>query len=87
MFRRQGMRVGAAFSTALDPSRPALFSDVSEMDLLPEEVWHASALPPEKPRSKVRLCAHCCCCSAFFIVQQDSYFADASSTTMPAASP
>jgi len=55
--RHQGMRVGAAFSTALDPTRPPLFSDVSEMDLLPEEVWHPSALPPPKqPRSEV--CAH-----------------------------
>lgn len=40
--RRQGMRVGAAFSAALDPSRPPLFSD-TDTALLPEEVWHRSA--------------------------------------------
>ncbi len=42
--RRQGMRVGAAFSATLDPSRPSLFSDIGELALLPEEVWHRSAL-------------------------------------------
>ena len=52
------MRVGAAFSAALDPSRPPLFSDVSELDLLPEEVWHPSALPPAQPRSQVGMHAH-----------------------------
>ena len=47
------MRVGAAFSAALDPTRPPLFSDVSEMDLLPEEVWHPSAVPPKQARREV----------------------------------
>ncbi len=54
------MRVGAAFSIALDPTRPPLFSDVSDMDLLPEEVWHPSAVPPKQTRSEVRTLAHGC---------------------------
>ena len=43
------MRVGHAFSAVLDPSVPPLFSDQGPLDLLPEEVWHASARSPRSP--------------------------------------
>ncbi|GBF95877.1 hypothetical protein Rsub_08468 [Raphidocelis subcapitata] len=38
--RRQGMRVGRAFSAALNPSKPPLFGDQADLQsLLPEEIW------------------------------------------------
>ena len=39
------MRMGQAFSRALDPSRPPLFEGMGSLDPLPEEAWHASCLP------------------------------------------
>lgn len=44
------MRVGNAFSKALDPSKPLLFANFS-LDVLPEEHWNPSAvrLDPERP--------------------------------------
>ena len=53
------MRVGAAFSAALDPSRPPLFSDLEELELLLEEVWHPSAVPRHEPSSQVPCSASC----------------------------
>ena len=61
--RRQGMRVGAAFSAALDPSRPPLFSDLGELELLPEEVWHSSAVPRHEPSSQARCLANRALCT------------------------
>ncbi|KAK9908206.1 hypothetical protein WJX75_004272 [Coccomyxa subellipsoidea] len=43
--RRQGMRVGQAFSKVLDPSKEPLFSDLGDLSLLPEEAWHRDCLP------------------------------------------
>ncbi|EIE21374.1 hypothetical protein COCSUDRAFT_56593 [Coccomyxa subellipsoidea C-169] len=43
--RRQGMRVGQAFSKVLDPSKDPLFSDLGDVGLLPEEAWHRDCLP------------------------------------------
>lgn len=44
------MRVGNAFSTALDPAKPLLFAEFP-LDLLQEEQWHPSAarLNPAQP--------------------------------------
>ncbi len=39
------MRVGQAFSKALDASKPPLFSDLGDLELLPEEAWHRHCLP------------------------------------------
>jgi hypothetical protein len=38
------MRVGQAFSKALDPSKAPLFSDLGGLELLPEEAWHRDCL-------------------------------------------
>lgn len=48
--RRQAMRVGNAFSHALDPSKASLFADFP-LTLLQEEQWHSSAarLDPQQP--------------------------------------
>lgn len=43
------MRVGHAFSLALDASATPLFSDQGPLDLLPEELWHASATAAHPP--------------------------------------
>ena len=50
------MRMGQAFSRALDPSRPPLFVGMGSLDLLPEEAWHAACLPaaPKVARPAVR---------------------------------
>ena len=48
--RRQAMRVGNAFSQALDSSKPLLFGNFP-LDLLQEEQWHPTAarLDPQHP--------------------------------------
>ena len=38
--RRQGMRLGALFSSVLDPSKPPLFGADADLALLPQEAWH-----------------------------------------------
>ena len=42
------MRVGKAFSAVLDPSKPALFSDLGDTELTATEAWHASCLNPSR---------------------------------------
>lgn len=50
------MRMGQAFSRALDPSRPPLFEGMGSLELLPEEAWHAACLPaaPKLARRALR---------------------------------
>ena len=38
------MRVGKAFSAVLDPSKPALFSDLGDTELTAAEAWHPSCV-------------------------------------------
>lgn len=40
--RRQGMRLGALFSAVLDPSKPPLFGEGTDLSLVPQEAWHPS---------------------------------------------
>jgi hypothetical protein len=40
--RRQGMRLGALFSSVLDPLKPPLFGAGADLALLPQEEWHPS---------------------------------------------
>lgn len=42
------MRVGKAFSAVLDPSKPALFSDLGDTELTAAEAWHPSCITPVK---------------------------------------
>ena len=42
--RKQGMRVGMAFSAVLDPSKDPLFSELGNFDLTPAEAWHPSCI-------------------------------------------
>ena len=42
------MRVGKAFSAVLDPSKPALFSDLGDTELTAAEAWHPSCATPAK---------------------------------------
>ena len=42
--RKQGMRVGMAFSAVLDPYKDPLFSELGNFDLTPAEAWHASCI-------------------------------------------
>jgi telomere length regulation protein len=46
--RRQGMRVGQAFSAALDASQAPLFAGMGSLELLPGEAWHPSCLPASR---------------------------------------
>ncbi|CAL5229633.1 g12997 [Coccomyxa viridis] len=45
---KQGMRVGKVFSAVLDPSKPALFSDLGDTELTAAEAWHPSCVTPVK---------------------------------------
>ncbi len=42
------MRVGTAFSAVLDPSKPALFSDLGDTELTAAEAWRPSCITPVK---------------------------------------
>ena len=42
--RKQGMRVGMAFSAVLDPAKDPLFSGLGNFDLTPAEAWHPSCI-------------------------------------------
>ena len=42
--RKQGMRVGMAFSAVLDPSKDPLFSELGNFDLSSAEAWHPSCI-------------------------------------------
>ena len=42
--RKQGMRVGMAFSAVLDPSKDPLFSELGSFDLTPAEAWHPACI-------------------------------------------
>ena len=57
------MRIGRAFSQALDPSAAPLFHDVC-LDLTLEEAWHPYCLgsPATCAELQVRLLCRCCCC-------------------------
>ena len=46
------MRVGKAFSAVLDPSKPALFSDLGDTDLTAAEAWHPSCIASIKLTAK-----------------------------------
>jgi len=48
------MRVGKAFSTVLDSSKPPLFSDLGDTDLSPAEAWHPSCITGARLTSAVQ---------------------------------